>query len=85
MSSADPNPGDCRTEADAPDAMQLPVDAMYGIHAARAVANLPLTRRPPHSELARAYAAVKLACLPTAHAIAPAAVLRLDASEIPPL
>jgi len=51
-----------RTERDLIGEMQLPADCMYGIHTARALDNFPLTGRPVHPELARAFGAVKLAC-----------------------
>jgi aspartate ammonia-lyase len=38
------------------------MDALYGIHTARALENFPLAVRPTHPELARAYGEVKLAC-----------------------
>ena len=43
---------------------ELPVttEALYGVHTARALDNFPLTRRPVHPELTRAYGTVKLAC-----------------------
>jgi aspartate ammonia-lyase len=49
--------------------MSLPADALWGIHTARAVANFPLAGRPVHSELVRAYGAVKLACARSNRAI----------------
>jgi len=54
--------GDVRTETDALGEVAVPADALWGIHTARAVANLPLAGRPVHPELVRAYGAVKLAC-----------------------
>lgn len=55
-----------RTESDMLGTLQLPDDALYGIHTARAVENFG--RLPPISaELVKAYAAVKLAAARTNH------------------
>jgi aspartate ammonia-lyase len=53
---------DFRTERDALGELKVPAQALYGIHTVRAMENFPLARRPIHSELVRAYGAVKLAC-----------------------
>ncbi len=56
-----------RTEHDLLGEMALPADALYGIHAARAVENFPLSGRRVHPALIRAYGAVKLACATANH------------------
>jgi aspartate ammonia-lyase len=53
---------DFRIESDALGELQVPAQALHGIHTMRALENFPLARRPVHPELARAYGAVKLAC-----------------------
>jgi aspartate ammonia-lyase len=54
-----------RTERDALGARTLPADSLYGIHTLRALENFPLSGRPVHRELIRAYGLVKLAALGT--------------------
>ena len=54
-----------RVEKDFLGEKPVPVEALYGIHTARALGNFPLTGRPVHSELVRAYGTVKLACFLT--------------------
>ncbi len=61
--------GEVRTEHDALGEAAVPLDALWGIHTARSVANFPLARRPVHPELVRAYGAVKLACARTNRAL----------------
>ncbi|WP_027191881.1 aspartate ammonia-lyase [Fundidesulfovibrio putealis] len=51
-----------RTEHDLLGSREVPGDALYGIHTARALDNFPLTGRPAHPALVRALARVKLAC-----------------------
>ncbi len=51
-----------RTERDALGELRIPADCLHGIHTARALHNFPLTGRPPHPMLIRAFGAVKLAC-----------------------
>jgi aspartate ammonia-lyase len=51
-----------RTEHDLLGERELPADAPYGIHTLRALENFPLSGRPVHTSLARAYGDVKLAC-----------------------
>lgn len=51
-----------RTETDFLGSKKLPVDALYGIHTARALENFQLAQRPVHPELIKAYGWVKLAC-----------------------
>lgn len=50
-----------RTERDLLGEMQLPAAARHGIHTARALENFPISGRPVHPALVRAYGAVKLA------------------------
>ncbi len=45
--------------------MELPADARYGVHTARALENFPLLGRPVHPALVRAFGAVKLAAART--------------------
>jgi aspartate ammonia-lyase len=56
-----------RTETDSLGSLEIPADALYGIHTRRAVENFPLAGRPVNAELTRAYGAVKLACAQTNH------------------
>ncbi|MGO8765340.1 MAG: aspartate ammonia-lyase [Limisphaerales bacterium] len=58
-----------RTERDSLGELQVPAEALHGIHTARALENFPLTRCPVHPELARAYGTVKLACAMTNRAL----------------
>jgi aspartate ammonia-lyase len=51
-----------RIEKDSLGEWPLPLDALYGIHTARALENFSLAGRPVHPALARAYGDVKLAC-----------------------
>jgi aspartate ammonia-lyase len=59
----------CRTEHDLIGERELPAGALHGIHTARAMENFPLTCRPVHAELVRAYGQVKLACALTNRAL----------------
>ncbi|HOA72358.1 MAG TPA: aspartate ammonia-lyase [Phycisphaerae bacterium] len=54
-----------RTESDFLGEMKIPADALWGIHTARAIENFPLSLRPVHPALIRAYGYVKLACAMT--------------------
>ncbi len=54
-----------RTEHDLLGVRELPAEALYGIHTARALENFPLAGRPVRADLVRAYGSVKLACLET--------------------
>jgi aspartate ammonia-lyase len=54
-----------RTEHDALGELQIPADALYGIHTRRAIENFPLAMRPVHPGLIHAYGTVKLACAQT--------------------
>ena len=47
--------------------VQVPADALYGVHTARALDNFPLAGRPVHRRLIGAFGAVKLACARTNH------------------
>jgi aspartate ammonia-lyase len=60
---------ECRTEKDFLGEMQIPADALYGIHTARAIENFPLARRPVPAALVTAYGTVKLACAMTNRAL----------------
>lgn len=51
-----------RTEQDLLGAREVPAEALWGIHALRARENFPLSGRPCHPALIRAYALVKQAC-----------------------
>lgn len=51
-----------RTEHDLLGKKQVPIDALWGIHTARAIENFPLSGRKVHPELIKAYGEVKLAC-----------------------
>ncbi|MEN6437626.1 MAG: aspartate ammonia-lyase [Syntrophobacter sp.] len=54
-----------RSERDMAGEVSIPESKLHGIHTARALDNFPLTGRPPHPELIRAYGDVKLACAQT--------------------
>ena len=54
-----------RTESDFIGSVDIPADALWGIHTARAKDNFPFAKRPIPSEMIRAYGWVKLACLET--------------------
>ncbi len=56
-----------RKEHDIAGEMMIPVDALYGIHTARAMENFPLSRRVVNPSLIHAYGMVKLACARTNH------------------
>jgi len=51
-----------RTERDLLGERQLPAEALWGIHGLRARENFPLSGRPCHPALIRAFGLVKLAC-----------------------
>ncbi len=51
-----------RFETDLLGERELPSGALHGIHTLRALENFPLSGRPAHPALARAYGEVKLAC-----------------------
>ena len=54
-----------RTESDAFGTQDIPADALWGIHTARARENFPFSRRPVAADMICAYGMVKLACLTT--------------------
>ncbi len=54
-----------RLEKDFLGEKQIPTNALWGIHTARAVENFPLSGRMVHSELIKAFGDVKLACAQT--------------------
>jgi len=54
-----------RTEKDLLGSKQIPADALWGIHTARAVENFQLSGRMIHPELIKAFGDVKLACAQT--------------------
>ncbi len=54
-----------RTESDCLGTVEIPTDALWGIHTARAVENFPFTRRPAPTAMIAAYGTVKLAALTT--------------------
>ncbi|MGP3534793.1 lyase family protein [Microbacterium sp. RD1] len=61
--STDP-PAGTRVERDAIGSVEIPADALYGVHTVRALRAYPLAgpRLGDFTELLRAYAAVKIAC-----------------------
>ena len=54
-----------RKEHDLLGELEVPQDALWGVHTARAIENFRLAGRPVHPELVRAYGTVKLACAQT--------------------
>ena len=54
-----------RIETDLLGKKQIPADALWGIHTARAIENFPVSGRLVHPELIKAYGEVKLACAQT--------------------
>jgi aspartate ammonia-lyase len=56
-----------RTETDFLGTVQIPADALHGIHTQRAIENFPLANRPVSRHLTHAYGLVKLACARTNH------------------
>lgn len=56
---------DFRTERDLIGELPVPMAELHGIHTARAMENFPLTGRPVHPALVRAFGEVKLACART--------------------
>jgi len=54
-----------RVETDLLGTKQIPADALWGIHTVRAKENFPLSGRPVHAELIKAFGEVKLACAQT--------------------
>jgi aspartate ammonia-lyase len=58
---------DYRSETDLLGTRDVPADALWGIHTARAIENFPLSGRAVSRRLVRAYGAVKLAAARTNH------------------
>ncbi len=56
-----------RTETDLLGTRQIPADAFWGIHTARALENFQIAGKPVHPELVKAFGEVKLACFQTNH------------------
>jgi len=56
-----------RTEHDLLGELEIPADALYGIHTQRAVENFPIAGRGVNPALIHAFGAVKLACARTNH------------------
>lgn len=56
-----------RTEKDLLGEMNVPLDALYGIHTLRAVENFPMSGKKVDRALIHAYGQVKLACAMTNH------------------
>ena len=54
-----------RVEKDLIGSRQIPEDALWGIHTARAVENFPISGQTIHPELIKSYGEVKLACAQT--------------------
>ena len=54
-----------RVEKDLLGERQIPADALWGIHTARAVENFPISGNRIHPELIKAFGEVKLACAQT--------------------
>jgi len=54
-----------RTETDLLGTLEIPADALWGIHTARALENFQIAGKPVHPELVKAYGAVKLSCFQT--------------------
>ncbi|MFZ0930595.1 MAG: aspartate ammonia-lyase [Syntrophobacteraceae bacterium] len=57
--------GAFRIERDFLGELAIAEGTLYGVHTARALENFPLSGRPPHTELVRAFGQVKLACAQT--------------------
>jgi len=58
-----------RLERDMLGEVAVPAGSLHGAHTERALENFPLAGRPVHTELARAYGMVKLACARTNRAL----------------
>ncbi len=56
-----------RRETDLLGSLEVPADALWGIHTLRAAENFPLANRPVHRGLVHAFGAVKLAAVRTNH------------------
>jgi aspartate ammonia-lyase len=51
-----------RIETDSLGSLEIPEEARYGIHTARAIGNFNIAGRPVHPALVKAYGTIKLAC-----------------------
>ncbi len=60
-----------RQETDLLGGMNVPADALWGVHTQRALENFPLADRPVHRSLVHAYGAVKLAAARANHELRP--------------
>ena len=58
-----------RSEKDSLGELEIPAEALWGIHTQRAMENFPLSGLPVRRSLAHAYGAVKLAAAQTNHAL----------------
>ena len=58
-----------RSEKDSLGELEIPAEALWGIHTQRAIENFPLSGLPVRRSLAHAYGAVKLAAAQTNHAL----------------
>ncbi len=56
-----------RPETDMLGEMEVPAEALYGVHTMRALENFPISGRPVHPALIHAFGSVKLACLQVNH------------------
>ena len=54
-----------RTEKDSLGEKEIPANALWGIHSARAKENFPVSGNRVHPELIKAFGEVKLACIQT--------------------
>lgn len=70
-----------RLEHDALGGKEVPEEALWGIHTARALGSFRLAGRPVHEELVRAYGDVKLACAATNRALGCLEGRKADALE----
>ena len=70
-----------RIERDFLGEVEVPQDALHGVHAARARENFPLALRPPKPELVHAFGAVKQACARTNRLIGALDAERAEAIE----
>lgn len=84
MATSDTNIISVRTrkETDVIGEMQIPADALYGIHSARARTNFPASS-PFYQEWYRALGAVKLACYRTCRKYNRALAAKLGGRSLP--
>ncbi len=76
------NTNSYRLEQDCLGQIQVPAEALYGIHALRARQNFPLANRSVHPELIAAYGMVKAACADANHEIGVWATMPAKADAI---